>query len=64
MLRNSAKLNWLLEEMGWELCPPGELKEWDGLIHWFMEYAENHPEILNVPYIYRWYKAAIRVNDI
>ncbi len=60
MLRNSAKSNWLLEELGWELYPPGELKEWDGLIHWFIEYIENHPESLNVPYIYKWHKALIR----
>lgn len=60
MLRNSAKSNWLLEELGWELYPPGELKEWDGLIHWFIEYIENHPESLNVPYIYKWHKASIR----
>jgi hypothetical protein len=64
MLRNSAKSNWLLEEIGWELYPPGTLKDWDGLIHWFIEYAENHPEILNVPYIYKWHKAAIRVIEI
>lgn len=61
MLRNSAKSNWLLEELGWELYPQGELKEWDGLIHWFIEYVEDHQESLNVPYIYKWHKASIRV---
>lgn len=60
MLKNSAKLNWLLEELGWELYPPGELKEWDGLIHLFIEYVENHQEILNVAYMYKWHKASIR----
>jgi hypothetical protein len=64
MLRNSAKSNWLLKDLGWELYPPGKLKDWDGLIHWFMKYAENHPEILNTPYIYKWHKAAIRVIEI
>jgi len=64
MLRNSAKSNWLLEDLGWELYPPGELKEWDGLIHWFIEYVENHPGSLNVPYIYKWHKALIRANEI
>jgi hypothetical protein len=60
MLKNSAKSNWLLEELGWELYPQGELKDWDGLIHLFMEYSEKHPDILKVPYIYRWHKAAIK----
>ena len=64
MLRNNAKSNWLLEELGWELYPPGEMKEWDGLIHWFMRYAENHPEILTVPYIYKWHKVIIRTIEI
>jgi hypothetical protein len=64
MLMNSAKSSWLLDEVGWELSPPGELKDWDGLIHWFMKYVENHSEILNVPYIYKWHKAAIRVIEI
>ncbi len=64
MLRNNAKSNWLLKELGWELYPPGLLKDWDGLMHWFMEYVENHSEILNVPYIYKWHKAAMRTNEI
>jgi hypothetical protein len=60
MLRNSAKANWLLEELGWELYPVGELKEWDGMINWFIKYVNNHPERLNTPYVYRWHKALIR----
>jgi hypothetical protein len=64
MLMNSAKANWLLEELGWEFYPPGKLKDRDGLIYWFIEYAENHPEILNAPYIYKWHKAAIRAIKI
>lgn len=60
MLRNSAKSQWLLEELGWVLHSPGDLKEWDGLIHWFMKYTKDHPEILNDSYISKWRKAAIR----
>jgi 5-methylcytosine-specific restriction endonuclease McrA len=59
MLRNSAKSNWLIEELDWNLYPPGKLKEWDGLIHWFLEYVKNHPDSLNIKYIYKWYKALI-----
>jgi hypothetical protein len=64
MLMNSAKSNWLIKEIGWQLYPPGELKDWDGLLHWFLDYAEKHPQILNAPYIYKWHKAAIRAIEI
>ncbi len=60
MLRNSAKSNWLLEELGWELYPTGKLDEWDGLTRWFLEYGENHSDIFNIPYIAQWHKALKR----
>ena len=31
MARNSAKMNWSLEDLGWTLHPPGSMREWDGL---------------------------------
>ena len=37
MLRNGAKGNWLLEELGWSLHPPGDMESWDGLLGWFVE---------------------------
>lgn len=58
MLRNSAKSNWLLGELGWELQPPGDFKDWDGLIGWYLEYAED----IGLPddtYLKKWYKAAV-----
>jgi hypothetical protein len=64
MLRNSAKSNWLLEELGWKLFPPGHIRDWDGLIYWFFEYAQNHPEIVNFSYIFKWHKVAIRAIEI
>ena len=57
-LRNSAKSNWLLEELGWELKAPGGFEEWDGLLSWFMKYAEQHPEVLVDRYVLSWHKAA------
>ncbi|WP_321428612.1 hypothetical protein [uncultured Methanolobus sp.] len=60
-LRNDAKSNWLLEEMGWELHEPGNLNEWDGLLNWFMLYVDTHPEILEDKYIHSWHSAAKRV---
>lgn len=57
MVRNSAKSNWTLEELGWTLLPPGDLKEWDGLSQWLIRYVEEHGESED-PYIMRWYKAS------
>jgi hypothetical protein len=39
-LHNSAKANWTLEELGWSLHPPGALSQWDGLLAWFLGFAE------------------------
>jgi hypothetical protein len=57
-LKNGVKANWLLEEIGWELKPPGRLEEWDGLLSWFVEYMENHEELSKTPYLAKWYKLA------
>ena len=32
MLRNSAKANWTLEELGWSIHPPGDMNQWDGML--------------------------------
>ena len=58
-LRNSAKSNWKLEELGWKRKKKGDLKKWDGLMGWFMEYMKKAPsEICNDKYIKKWHKAA------
>ena len=61
MLKNSAKFNWLLEELGWQLHPSGKLEEWDGLTRWFRYYLKDNPEYLNLPYISKWHKALMQV---
>lgn len=61
MLRNSAKAQWTLDELGWELHEPGSLNEWDGLTGWFMEYTAAHPEVVSSGYLKRWREAAKRV---
>lgn len=43
MARNSAKLNWTLSELGWELHPAGDFTQWDGMLRWCLEYANTHP---------------------
>lgn len=60
MLRNSAKSNWTLEELDWNLLPPGDFAEWDGLVGWFLQYLYQYPEHLKDSYIKRWHDAARR----
>ena len=56
-LRNSAKSNWLMEELGWTIFDPGTLSEWDGQTKWFVNYVDQHIELLNDNYLKSWHKA-------
>ena len=58
MLRNGAKANFTLEELGWTMCPPGDLRDWDGLTSWFLVQAEEDPAILGNTFLRRWQMAA------
>ena len=57
MVRNSAKGNWTLEELGWTLRPAGDLREWDGLLGWFRTYVARHPDLLDNTLVRRWHRA-------
>ena len=59
MLRNSAKANWTLEELGWSIHPPGDMTQWDGMLAWCMEFVEKDRELIKDKYISRWYRAAL-----
>jgi hypothetical protein len=63
MLRNSAKSNWTLEELGWTLLPRGDYTAWDGLLDWFMNYVVKDVSQLGDPYVRRWHKAALRATS-
>jgi hypothetical protein len=58
-LKNSAKANWTLEELGWQLVPAGQLEQWDGLTKWFVDFVDHHNELLRHPYIKAWFRAAV-----
>jgi hypothetical protein len=58
MIRNSAKSNWTLEELGWRLVQPGDMQEWDGLLDWFTTLVSNDKAHLADTYLRRWYYAA------
>jgi 5-methylcytosine-specific restriction endonuclease McrA len=57
MARNSAKMNWSLTELGWTLHPPGDVKQWDGLVGWFLRYTAAHPSSVTTA-IRGWHRAA------
>ena len=58
MAHNYAKMNWTLDESGLQLYPPGDLNKWDGLLHWFVEYAATHPEAVANSSVKQWLRAA------
>ena len=58
MLTNSIKSNWTLEELQWQLFPPGDLGMWDGMVAWFVHQVANDPSVLENAYIKRWHNAA------
>lgn len=56
-LHNNAKGHWLLEELGWFLRPPGDVRIWDGLTSWFMRYIQSHPGVLANRQVKGWHRA-------
>ena len=56
MKRNMAKATSSLEEIGWELHPAGKLPEWDGMMLWFVTYAQRYHQIRDNAYIREWYE--------
>jgi hypothetical protein len=57
-LRNSAKSNFTLEELSWELLEDDKLSKWDGMTGWFFEIAERQPQLLEVSDIRGWWETA------
>jgi len=57
MARNSAKQNWTLDELGWELLDPGDSQAWDGLLGWTLRFSESHPEVSQDSSVAVWTRA-------
>lgn len=58
---NSAKAHWLLEEIGWSMRAAGDVREWDGLMGWFLQFVELHPGLCADSKILRkWRDVAVR----
>jgi len=60
MIHNSAKSNWTIEEIGWELHNKGELKNWDGLVSYFLELIDKNPDYEKDSYILNWKLGLLR----
>ena len=63
MIRNSAKSNWTLEELGWQLLPKGKYEDWDGLVGNFLDLVDADKELLRNSYLARWHRAAVSALD-
>lgn len=61
MLLNAQKGQWTLEELGWNLLPPGDSAIWDGMLRWFLEYVQAHEQVqvLFDASLRRWHRAAL-----
>lgn len=57
MVRNAAKANFTLAELGWQLAPAGDLGQWDGLTAWFLDITRPPHSHLS-PYLRKWRDAA------
>ncbi|MBR4383255.1 MAG: hypothetical protein IKP64_06830 [Selenomonadaceae bacterium] len=55
----AAKANATLEDLGWKILSLEEIADlrWNGMTGWFMNYVDDHRDLLSVPLIARWYKA-------
>lgn len=58
MLRNAAKSNWLLSELGWPTTLAPLAAAWDGLLPWFCREYEQNERLRHEPSLRPWYKAA------
>lgn len=57
MLKNMAKSNFTLDEIGWSIKEQGNLSDWDGLTSVFLDILNVKPELREIQYIRTWEKA-------
>ena len=61
MLRNGAKANWLLEELGWPTARAPVANNWDGMLGWFLSQWEANEPLHDNSYLRQWHRAAVQV---
>lgn len=62
VLHNNAKAQWTLDEIGWEIHPPGNVEEWDGLLNWCLSWIDANPTFQPSRTLNGWLKTARRVS--
>jgi hypothetical protein len=60
MAVNFAKNNATLPGLQWSLHPPGRFEDWDGLLHWFVDYVGSNGPRHTRSAIRRWIAPAKR----
>lgn len=56
-MMNSSKAGFLIEEIRLHILPAGNIEDWDGMIHWYVEYMSNHSVPLNDSSFKAWHQA-------
>jgi len=54
MLRNSAKSNWTIKELEWEIQPPVDCREWGGMMSWYVDAVAADPSLRKHGFIRQW----------
>ncbi len=62
-MHNLIKRHWRLEDLGWELLPPGRLDEWDGMLGWFLRYTEKRNDLPDRANFLKWREVAERAME-
>lgn len=60
MIRNSAKSNWTVEEIGWKLLDKGQLDTWDGLVSYFIDLTDKNPDYEKDNNVKEWKVALLK----
>lgn len=60
MIRNSAKSNWTIEEIGWILHDKGKLENWDGLVNYFIDLTNKNPGYEKDNYVSIWKSSLLK----
>lgn len=60
MTTNMAKSDTPLEILGWKVCEPGKLDEWDGLCSWYAEYIQQNPDAGTIRLNKGWHDAFVK----
>ena len=60
MAKNAIKANFTVNDLGWRVLPPSGQDGWDGLTGWFFDQVNKDDNLLNDPYLRKWFAAAER----